>query len=247
MCGLHEIERKMILKQAFEKEKVELMIQELDGMFNNVHELRERVEKFEKKYVELMDSPQYREKLRLLKEELALAGVLPPRERATPTIVEKLTGTGKFYNSLAVEILEVAGKKAKGNGGILTLAEVALIVNKERVDQSAQIGDIIKAIKILQDTGLIPGIKTLPSGVQVVEFLPIEVSEDSNIVLDIASGSGQVAIEEVMLKTRWPRERAERALRSLERSGIARVDSSYAKGTRWYFPGLVRSTSGKER
>jgi len=236
-----------MMKQAFEKEKVELMIQELEGMFNNIQELRERVEEFEGKYVELLNSPQYREKLRLLKEELGLAGALPPRERATPTMIEKLTGSGKFYNSLAVEILEVAGKKARENGGILTLAEVALAVSKERVDQPIQLGDIIKAIKILQDTELVPGIKVLPSGVQVVEFLPIEVSEDSNAVLDVASRSGWVAIEEVMLKTKWPRERAERALRSLEKAGIARVDVSYAKGTRWYFPGLMRSAEEKKR
>nr|MDO8135719.1 EAP30/Vps36 family vacuolar-sorting protein [Candidatus Njordarchaeum guaymaensis] len=247
MCGLHEIERKIMLKQAFEKEKVELMIQELEGMFNNIQDLRGRVEEFETKYAELMNSPQYREKLKLLKEELGLAGVLPPRERATPTIVEKLTGSGKFYNSLGVEILEVAGKKARENGGILTLAEVALTVNKERVDQFVQLGDLIKALKILQDYELIPGIKTLPSGVQVVEFLPVEISEDSNTILNIASSSGWVAIEEVMLKTKWPRERAERALRSLEKGGIARVDVSYAMGTRWYFPGLMRSTAEKRR
>jgi hypothetical protein len=246
MCGLHEIERKMILKQAFEKEKVELMIQELEGMYKNIQELRERVGEFETKYVELMSSQQYREKLRLLKEELGLAGTLPPHERDTPTIVEKLTGSGKFYNALAVEVLEAVGKKARENGGILTLAEVALTVNKARAGQFVQLGDLIKAIKILQDAELIPGIKSLPSGVQVVEFLPVEISEDSNAILDIASNTGSVSFEEVMLKTKWPRERAERALKSLERVGIARVDVSYAKGNRWYFPSLMRSTTEKK-
>jgi hypothetical protein len=246
MCGLHEIERKMILKQAFEKEKIELMIQELDGMYSNIQDLRERVGEFEAKYAELMNSQQYREKLRLLKEELGLAEVLPSRERVLPTIVEKLTGSGKFYNALAVEVLEVVGKKARENGGILTLAEVALAVNKARVDQFVQLGDIVKAVKILQDAELIPGIRSLPSGVQVVEFLPVEISEDSNTILDIASSTGWVSIEEVMLKTKWPRERAERALRSLESVGIARADVSYAKGNRWYFPSLMRSATEKK-
>nr|MDO8099290.1 hypothetical protein [Candidatus Njordarchaeota archaeon] len=247
MCGLHEIERKIMLKQAFEKEKVELMIKELEGMFNNIQELRERVEEFERKYVELMNSPLYREKLRLLKVELGLEGALPPLERAKPTIVEKLTGSGKFYNSLAVEVLEVVGRKARENGGILTLAEVALAMSKERVDQVIQLGDIIKAIKILQDAELIPGIKILPSGVQVVEFLPIEIGEDSSIIIDVASSSGSVTIEEAMLKTKWSRERTERALRSLEKAGIARVDSSYAKGTRYYFPGLMGRTAEEKQ
>jgi hypothetical protein len=247
MCGLHEIERKIQLKQAFEKEKIELMIQELQGMFNNVQDLRERIEEFEKKYVELMASPEYREKLRLLKEEFGLMEVPSSREKTVPTVIDKLTGKGKFYNALAVELLEVAGRKAKESGGILTLAEVTLIVNKEQAGKFNQLGDIIKAIGVLQDAGLIPGIKTLPSGVKIVEFLPVEVSDDSKTVLDLAVQKGWVTVEEIMLKTNWPTERAERALENLEKLGLARTDISYAKGKRWYFPGLAGGDTNKRR
>jgi hypothetical protein len=186
-----------------------------------------------------MASPEYREKLRILKEELGLTETSPSREKITPTIIEKLTGKGKFYNTLAVEILEVVGKKAKESGGILTLAEVALTVNKEQTDSFIQLGDIIKAIEVLQDAGLIPGTKTLQSGVRIVEFLSVEVSEDSNTVLDLAAPKGWVTFEEVMLKANWSSDRAGRALDNLEKLGVARVDSSYAKGKRWYFPGLT--------
>ncbi|WXG45430.1 MAG: hypothetical protein WED05_01715 [Candidatus Atabeyarchaeum deiterrae] len=245
MCGLHEIERKIALKQAFEKEKVDLMIQELEGMFNNVQGLRQRIEEFEKKYTELMSSPEYRDKLRSLKEELGITEMLPSQGRSSPTILQKLTGKGKFYNLLALDILEVVGRKIKESGGILTLAEVALAVNKERLEQPVDLGDIIKAIETLQEAGLIPGIKTLPSGVQIVEFLPTEVDEDSNSILSLAAEKGWITIEEAMLKTKWSRERLERALKSLENAGIARIDVSYAKGTCWYFPGLIRSDSEK--
>jgi hypothetical protein len=247
MCGLHEIERKIQLKQAFEKEKIVLMIQELQGMFNNVQDLRERIELFEKKYVELMASPEYREKLRTLKEELGLMEAPSSREQTVPSVIERLTGKGKFYNALAVQLLEVAGRKAKDSGGILTLAEVTLMINKEQSGNFSQLGDIIKAIGILQDAGLIPGIRELPSGVKIVEFLPVEVSDDSNTVLDLAVQKGWVTVEEIMLKANWPTERAERALENLEKLGVARTDVSYAKGTRWYFPGLTRSDANKKR
>jgi ESCRT-II complex subunit VPS22 len=235
------------MKQAFDKEKLELMIQELEGMFNNVQDLRERIEEFEKKYAELMASPEYREKLRLLKEELGLTGTYSPRDKVAPTVIEKLIGKGKFYNSLAVEILEVVGKKAKEGGGILTLAEVALTMNKEQVGNYIQLGDIIKAIEVLQEAGLIPGIRTLPSGVRIVEFLPFEVNDDSNTVLDLAAPKGWITIEEIMLKATWSADRAERALDSLEKLGIVRIDTSYAKGKRWYFPGLTSTHSNENQ
>jgi hypothetical protein len=245
MCGLHEIEHKIHLKQAFEKEKVELMIQELQGMFNNVQDLREKIEEFEKKYVELMASSEYREKLRLLKEELGLTEAPSSREKISPSVIEKLTGKGKFYNALAVEILEAVGKKAKESGGIVTLAEVALTINKEQAGKYTQLGDVVKAIEVLQDAGLIPGIKTLQSGTKIVEFLAVEVGDDSNTVLDLAIQKGWVTFEEVMLKANWSAERTGRALDNLEKLGVARIDVSYAKGKRWYFPGLTSTDTSK--
>jgi biotin operon repressor len=243
MCGLHEIERKMQLKQAFEREKVELMMQELQGMFNNIQDLRERVGEFEEKYSELMVSPEYREKLRALKEELGLAETTPTRERIEPTVFEKLVGRGRFYNLLAVEILEVAGKRARESGGILTLGEVALIVSNEQSGRITELGDIIKAIEVLKDAGLITGVKTLPSGVKIVEFLPVELTDDSNAVLALATEKGWLTAEEIMLKTKWSRERVERTLQSLQQLGVTRIDQSYANGTRWYFPGLAHDSA----
>ena len=247
MCGLHEIERKMQLKQAFEKEKVELMMQDLQGMFNNIQDLRSRVEEFESKYSELMTSSEYREKLRALKEELGLTEVTPTRERTDPTVFEKLIGKGRFYNLLAVEILEVAGKRARESGGILTLGEVALIVSNEQAGRMTELGDILKAVEVLKDAGLITGVKTLPSGVKIVEFIPVELTDDSNTVLAQATEKGWLTEEEIMLKTKWSRERVERTLQSLQQLGVTRVDKSYATGTRWYFPGLIHNNAGKKQ
>ncbi|WXG42787.1 MAG: hypothetical protein WED04_01585 [Promethearchaeati archaeon SRVP18_Atabeyarchaeia-1] len=244
MCGLHEIERKIQLKQAFEKEKVELMMQELQGMFNNIQDLRQRIEQFEEKYSELMTSPEYREKLKALKVELGLTETPPTREKIEPTVFEKLIGKGKYYNLLAVEILEATGSRAKESGGVLTLAEVALRVSNEQSGKITELGEIVKAVEVLKDAGLITGVRTLPSGVKIVEFLPAELTDDSNRVLDLAAEKGWLTTEEVMLKTQWPRERVERTLRSLEQIGITRVERSYATGTRWYFPGLTPANVG---
>jgi biotin operon repressor len=246
MCGLHEIERKMQLKQAFEKEKVELMMQDLQGMFNNIQDLRARIDEFENKYSELMSSPEYRDKLKALKEELGLAEVTPTRERTEPTVFEKLIGKGRFYNLLAVEILEVAGKRARESGGILTLGEVALIVSSEQAGRITELGDIVKAIEVLKDAGLITGVKTLPSGIKIVEFIPVELTDDSNILLALATEKGWLTPEEIMLRTKWSRERVERTLQSLQQLGVTRVDQNYATGTRWYFPGLMHTGPEKK-
>ena len=126
-----------------------------------------------------------------------------------------------------------------------------LIVAVEEVlppNSGISVMDMIKTINHLAKEGLIPGIRTLKSGVKVVELVPIELSDDQGLVLSIASNKGWTSVEEVMMRTRWPQDYATRVLDSLVKSGIARADHShYSTGTRYYFPGLRRETDFSNR
>jgi predicted transcriptional regulator len=239
--GLHEIEKQVKMKSAFQRKRVELMMEELKGMLNTVKELREKVEEFEKEYEDLiMELPEYQRKLDAIKAEVGL----PTTEefvikKKKPGLLEKITGKGKFYEELSMKILDIATKAAKETGGIISLADLILRVNKIIRDISISPMDVVKALKKLEEAGLISGVRKLKSGVKIVEVYPVELTKDQNEILSLASKKGWITLENVMVETKWSRERAMRALKSLEEAGIAIYDPSYTKGSRWYFPGFV--------
>ena len=85
------------------------------------------------------------------------------------------------HERLAVLLLQKAQRLRDENGGIMTLAEVLLMVERGG-PLTGRVGheDIKKAIEILSRQRLIPGIKKLSSGISIVYFFPIEVSVDQN-------------------------------------------------------------------
>lgn len=239
--GLHEIEKEIKMKSAFQRKRVELMMEELKGMLNAVKELRKRVEEFEEEYGDLIiELPEYQRKLDTIKAEVGL----PTTEelaikKKKPGIIERLTGKGKFYEELSMKILDIATKTAKETGGIISLADLTLKINRVMRDISISPVDVAKALKNLEEAGLISGIRKLKSGVKIVEVFPIELTKDQNEILSLASKRGWVTLENVMIETKWSRERVIRALKSLEEAGIAIYDPNYTKGSRWYFPGFA--------
>jgi len=244
MCGLWEIEKRMEMDAAYKRKRVELMIKELEHLLQAVAELRSRAEAFEKTYGEILeDMPEFRQKAALIARELGMtvAGApLPADVKEKPGLLERLTGRGRYYEQLGLQILELARRRMDETGGIMTLAELVLLVNKVRRRSVRQI-DVVRAIQHLADAKLIPGIRKLKSGIKIVEFVPRELTEDQVTVLSLASRTGYTTLEDVMTQTRWNRERALAALKSLEKAGAAKLDKSYSHGIRYYFPGLSPS------
>ena len=141
---------------------------------------------------------------------------------------------------MANEILELGQEVSEENGGIMAVSELWTELNKRRPGKMVSIDDLYRALGKLIDAKLIPPFKVLDSGVKIIEFTPIEFSADHDIILNIASRTGYVTKEDLLLRTGWPEERIQRCLTFFEEQGIARVDRSYAEGTKYWFPGLGR-------
>jgi Fic family protein len=148
-------------------------------------------------------------------------------------------GTKIDHEKLGMLLYQRALLKRKENGGIMTFAEAYLLTNTGKLAQKLENKDIEKAVKILEKNKLIPGTRQLKSGVKIISFFPIELTDDQNEVLSIASRSGSVTLEEIMLKTGWTKTRAQNVLQTLEEEGITRKDESYAHGEKYYFPGFM--------
>ncbi|MHA2315326.1 MAG: EAP30/Vps36 family vacuolar-sorting protein [Candidatus Hermodarchaeia archaeon] len=239
--GLWEIEKQMEMDAAYKKKRVELMLKELEHMLKAVSQLRDKADSFEQTYGEVLEvTPEYSEKAAAIAHELgiALPGIPFSEDmKEKPGLVERLTGRGRFYDELGLQILDIAKRRREATGGIMTLAEIVLLVNKRRQTSVSQV-NIAKAIQNLANAKLIPGIRKLPSGIRIVELVPRELTNDQVAILSLASRTGHTTLEEVMTKTGWNRERSDAALKSLESVGAAKIDKSYVHGTRYFFPGL---------
>ena len=237
--GLRDIEKKIRMKSAFQTKEAEVMVTELEQMLENVRTLREDLKKFEKKWKnDIGKNEESYKKLVEMRQELGLPeemGVYEWKESAT--FWDRIGG-GDFYERLGIEILEKAKEVQEQTGGLMTLGEVVLLVNKGRPGKIIAAKEITKAIEQLTNAKVIPKPKELKSGVVVIEFIPANLTADQEEVLAISSRKGWISVEELMLKTRWTQERCERILETMRENGIARLDASYAEGKKYYFPGL---------
>ena len=237
--GLRDIEKKLKVKSAFQVKEAELMIKELEQMLENIKQVKKQLKKFEKKYGDkIVENKEYYEKLAGLREELGLPTEIGRYEwKEAPTLKDRLTGKG-FYDILANEIMDLGQKLIEENGGIMSVGELFTQLNKTRPGKLVTIDDLYRSLEKLINSKLIPPFKVLESGVKLVEFAPVEFSPDHDVILNIASRTGFVTKEDLLLRTGWAEERINRCLSFFEENGIARVDSSYAEGTKYYFPGL---------
>ncbi len=237
--GLREIEKKIRIKSAYKTKEAKLMINDLERMLENIRELHSQLKKFEKKWKkDIEKNKDSYKKLVELRQELGLPNELGIYEwKESATFWDKVGG-GDFFERLGVEILEKAKEIQEYTGGLMTLGEVVLLVNKGRPGKIIPSKDVVEAIEKLSNAKLIPKPKELKSGVVLVEFIPANLSDDQEEILALSTRKGWISMEELLLKTRWTQERCERALESMRDAGIARVDASYAEGKKYYFPGL---------
>lgn len=237
--GLREIEKDIELNAKMREKSPKFMIKELEVMLNSLKDLRARLQNFEKKYGELIiENPEYQEKLKEIRSEIGVSEIYSENTKDKPTTMEKITGKGSFYNQLGVQILNLVKKKTIETGGIMTLAEVVLMINQGRPNEIVSALDVIRALNILEKAEVIPGVKKLDSGIKIVEFIPVELTPDQSIILNLASKTGSITMEKIIMKTNWTQDRIERALEFLIENNMAKLDISYATGKKYYFPGL---------
>ncbi len=237
--GLKEIDRKIRKRAKMKALKAKMLLNELELMAESTKSLIDQMEALEKKWEkEVEQSPELAQQISKVRAQLGLpekVGVF--KRKAAPGILERLTGHGSYFSQLGIEILEIAKEKKEETGGLISFAELILLINKRNPGWVFAPHDVIRAVELLEKEKLIPGIRTLPSQIKIVEFFPVSLTDDEQHVLNLASKAGWITLEE-LLTHGWSKERARRVLNSLQACGIAREDKTYAEGTRYFFPGF---------
>ncbi len=237
--GLRDIERKIRTKSAYQRKEAEILLEELDQMIENATILKEQLKKFEKKHAkEIKTNKEYYSKISSLREQLGLPKEVGVYEwKDSPSIGDKISGKG-YYDELANEILELGKSESRKTGGIISIAELVIKLNKIRPGKIVPARDVIRALETLTSINLIPPIRTLPSGVKIVEFVSVELSNDQEILLDLASKHGYLTQEAILIQLGWPTERINRVLDELIKQGIAIKDETYEEGIKYWFPSM---------
>jgi hypothetical protein len=242
--GIRELRDRIEKKKYMQKKATEFKLEEIKTDLETAAETKEKLEELARKYgVVIATSPKLQDEVERIRKQYGI-----PKEAVITHIMSEeeilkkgpmRLGTKIDHEKLGMLIYQRAMLKRKENGGIMTYAEAYLLANTGKLAKKLETKDIEKAVKILKKNNIIPGIKELKSRVKIISFFPIELTDDQNEVLSIASRKGFTTLEEIMLKTDWTKARAQNALQALEQEGITRKDESYAHGEKYYFPGLM--------
>ncbi len=137
----------------------------------------------------------------------------------------------EFLRLLARELLYIATEELSDSGGIFSLNKIENYFAETRSNWKLRDKDILEAVQQLEKEKLIPGFMDKEKG--IVQFKPVELSDDTTHILRMASGLGQSSVEALAELLGWDIPRVEAAIKVLVKLGLAIEDSGTI-----FFPGL---------
>ncbi len=139
-------------------------------------------------------------------------------------------------DSIGRDILRMA-EKSRDSGGVMLLSE--LLVRLDDIGWATSPDETESIIKDMAKEGLIEGLSALESGAVLVKFIPVSLTDDPQQLMSLAAaGDGSLTIESAIVELGWTEERVKNALELLVAEGIAKMQKSYSKSTKFWFPGL---------
>lgn len=185
----------------------------------------------EARRAEIANDPVFR------REFVALSATIGVDPLASSQSAWKSLGLGTWYFELAVRAAGICMRTRERNGGLISLAELTVLLAK--VGGNASADDVVTAlgkIKVLGDGFDVVHI----GGERFVRSVADELSRDGMDVLSLARtrNGGPVTVIDASAVLGWPPARIERAITTLVRDGLAWIDTQTAGGARspaYYF------------
>jgi transcription initiation factor IIE alpha subunit len=238
--GLRKIDDEISLKEAMKKKGAELRLKEMQAKASVENLTKERLKQMAKEHgVLLALNPELKEQVKYLQEKFNI-----PSSKIITEQIDEEDVLSKMFSRIDHEKLgmlayqRVLMRKEEIGVGLVPLSEIYDLVNTGELKGEVDIKDVKKAMEKLLDNNVIEDIKELDSGAIMVQFFPIEYTEDQVKVIDLAKEKGFLSLEEVCTNLGWTQDRALRALKSLENSGLAKFRESILKGKQWFFPSI---------
>ena len=237
--GIRKIEDEIDLKEAMRKRAAELKIKEIQARASTENLTKERLRELAKRHgVILALTPELKSEVELLQQKYNIPSSRIMTEQITENDV--LIKFSKIdHEKLGMLAYQrVLMRKEEIGVGLLPISEVFDLVNTGILKGNVEIKDVMKAMKLLNKSNVIEDVKKLDSGIVMIQFFPIQYTEDQVKVIELAKGKDYLTIENVCLEFNWSQDRALKVLQSLEESGLAKFSESLLKGKQWFFPSL---------
>lgn len=237
--GIRKIEDEIDLKEAMRKRAAELKIKEIQAKASTENLTKDRIRELAKRHgVILALTPELKSEVELLQQKYNIPSSKIMTEQITEhdVLIKFSKINHEKLGMLAYQ--RVLMRKDEIGVGLLPLSEVFDLVNTGILNGIVEIKNVMKAMKLLNKSNVIEGVKKLKSGTFMIEFFPIQYTEDQVKVIELAKRSDYLIIENVCLEFSWSQDRALKVLQTLEESGLAKFSESLLKGKQWFFPSL---------
>jgi hypothetical protein len=237
--GIRDIEERIRIRELKRKKGVELKLIELENKAKIENMTKDRLAEIAQKHgviIAVDDS------LKAEIEELQKKYNIPKSRIITKAMEEQdvFVKSKIDHERLGQLIYQRVMMDKHETGGLLTLPDIFERVNVGLLEGQVTMKDVGKSIDILKKSNAIYDVEKLGSGLIMVSFFPVQYTSDQASVLKIVPNDGVLNTQFVCSSLNWSKDRADRALDSLEASGIARVTESYREGKKYFFPNIKR-------
>jgi len=236
--GIRKIEDEIDLKEAMRKRAAELRIKELQAKASTDSITKDRLRELAKKHgVILALTPELKDEVKELREKYNIPSskIITEQIREHDVLDMKSRIDIEKLGMLAYQRVLMHKEET---GGIMPISEVFELINTGILKNNVEIKDLTKSMKLLKKNSVIEDIRVLDTGIVMIHFFPIQYTSDQVKIIELAKEKGYLSLEETCLKLDWSQDRALRALKSLEDSGVAKFTDSLLKGKQWSFPSI---------
>ncbi len=237
--GIRKIEDEIDLREAMRKRAAELKIKEIQAKASTENLTKDRIRELAKKHgVILALTPELKDEVKLLQQKYNISSSKIITEQITEhdVLIKFSKIDHEKLGMLAYQ--RVLMQKEEIGVGLLPISEVFELINTGILKGNVEIKDVIKAMKILDKTNVIEEVKKLDSGTFMIQFFPIQYTDDQFKVLGLAKKKGFISMEDICVSLEWSQDRALKVLETLEESGIAKFRESILTGKQWFFPSM---------
>jgi hypothetical protein len=237
--GIRKIEDEIDLREAMRKRAAELKIKEIQAKASTENLTKDRIRELAKKHgVILALTPELKDEVKLLQQKYNISSSKIITEQITEhdVLIKFSKIDHEKLGMLAYQ--RVLMQKEEIGVGLLPISEVFELINTGILKGNVEIKDVIKAMKILNKTNVIEDVKKLDSGTFMIQFFPIQYTDDQFKVIGLAKKKGFISMEDICVSLEWSQDRALKVLETLEESGIAKFRESILTGKQWFFPSM---------